>query len=81
MDDNTIMILNKLQRNDISFKKACKLLNKSEKEIDDLFDRKDYVYIPTLEDEKKLFKLEEKNIKELMKEYDKKHFQKRPQEW
>lgn len=67
MDDNTIMILNKLQRNDISFKKACKLLNKTEKEIDDLFDSKDYVYIPTLEDGKKLLELEEKNFKEIMK--------------
>jgi len=67
MNDKTLKILNNLQRGKISIKKACKLLNKSEKEIDDLFDSKDYIFLPTIEDEKKLLEMEKENIYKLLK--------------
>lgn len=66
MNDKTLKILNDLQRGKISFKKSCKLLNKSKKEIDNLFDSEDYVFLPTIEDEKKLFELEKQNIYKLL---------------
>lgn len=66
MDEKTLITLNKLQRGKISYKKACRLLGKSEKEIDKLFDSDEYIYLPTLEDEKRIFDIEEKNIQYLM---------------
>ena len=66
MDKKTLIILSKIQRGKISYKKACKLLKKSEKEIDELFDSDDYIFLSTIKDEKKLFELENENIKQLM---------------
>lgn len=66
MNLDTLKILNKLQRGNISYKKACKLLKKTEEEIDKLFDSDDYRYIPTLKDEKKLFQTEKENVSELI---------------
>ena len=57
MDIKILKILNSLQRGKISYKKASKLLKKSEKEIDALFDSSDYKYLPSLKDEKKYLKL------------------------
>lgn len=66
MDLDTLKILNRLQRGNISYKRACRLLKKTEDEIDELFDSSDYRFIPTLKDEKKLFKTEKENVKELI---------------
>ena len=66
MDEKTLITLNKLQRGKISYKKACRLLGKSEKEIDKLFDSDEYIYLPTLEDEKRIFDIEEENIRYLI---------------
>ena len=66
MDSKTLIILNKLQNGKISYKKACNILNKTEKEIDALFDSSEYKYLPSLKEEKKLYKIEKKNVLNLV---------------
>ncbi len=67
MNEITLKTLNKLQRGKISLKKACKLLKKTPKQIDELFDSEEYFYIHNLKDEKEIFEIEKENIKNLMK--------------
>lgn len=72
MNPRTLKILNELRRNEITEEVACKLLGKTPQGINELFDSKDYVYIPTLKDEKLLAKIEKENIKEMLKNAKKK---------